>query len=101
MPMIIKAIRENRYEMVHNLLMAQGEKPLRLEELHRQAIAEARSRGLKYREMAIEFNAKGIRRRDGQPWTARDIKKRWADLNKLKRKRTNTKTAITTPPKAA
>ena len=89
------------YEMVHNLLRAQGEKPLRLEELHRQAIAEARSRGLNYREMAVEFNAKGIRRRDKQPWTARDIRKRWADLNKLQRKRTNTRTAITTPPKAA
>ena len=89
------------YEMVHNLLRAQGEKPLRLEELHRQAIAEARSCGLNYRDMAVEFNAKGIRRRDGQSWTARDIKKRWADLNKLQRKRTNIKTAITTRPKAA
>jgi hypothetical protein len=37
--------------------------------------------------MAEEFNQRGVRRRDGQPWTARDIKKRWADLNRLERKR--------------
>jgi hypothetical protein len=37
--------------------------------------------------MAEEFNERGIRRRDGQPWTARDIKRRWGGLNELKRKR--------------
>jgi hypothetical protein len=37
--------------------------------------------------MAIEFNEKKIRRRDGQPWTAAYIKNRWANLNILKRKR--------------
>jgi hypothetical protein len=37
--------------------------------------------------MADEFNQRGIRRRDGQQWTARDIKKRWSDLNRLERKR--------------
>jgi len=26
-------------------------------------------------------------RKDGQPWTARDIKRRWGGLNELKRKR--------------
>ena len=75
-------------DMVYGLLRAQGKKPISLEETHREAIAEARNRGLNYRQMAEEFNQRGVRRRDGQPWTARDIKKRWADLNRLERKRT-------------
>ena len=58
-----------------------------LEDLHREVISEARARGLNYRQMAEEFNERGIRRRDGQPWTARDIKRRWGGLNELKRKR--------------
>jgi hypothetical protein len=74
-------------DMVYGLLRAQGKKPVSLEETHRAAIREARDRGLNYREMAEEFNERGIRRRDGQAWTARDIKKRWGDLNRLQRKR--------------
>jgi hypothetical protein len=74
-------------DMVYGLLRAQGKKPISLEEIHRKAIAEARARGADYRQMAEEFNQRGVRRRDGQPWTARDIKKRWADLNRLERKR--------------
>ena len=74
-------------EMVYGLLRAQGKKPISLEETHREAIREARDRGLNYRQMADEFNERGIRRRDGQAWTARDIKKRWGDLNRLERKR--------------
>ena len=89
------------YEMVHNLLRAQGEKPLRLEELHRQAIAEARSRGLNYRDMAVEFNAKGIRRRDGQPWTARDIRSAGPISTSSSASGQISEPAITTPPRAA
>jgi hypothetical protein len=74
-------------DMVYGLLRAQGKKPISLEEIHREAITEARARRLNYRQMAEEFNQRGIRRRDGQPWTARDIRKRWADLNRLERKR--------------
>jgi DNA invertase Pin-like site-specific DNA recombinase len=74
--------------MVYGLLRAQGKTPILLEEIHREAIMEARGRGLNYRQMALEFNEKNIRRRDSQPWTARDIKNRWANLNRLKRKRT-------------
>jgi hypothetical protein len=74
-------------DMVYGLLRARGKKPVSLEETHREAITEARARGLNYKQMAVEFNERGIRRRDGQPWTARDIRKRWADLNRLERKR--------------
>jgi hypothetical protein len=74
-------------DMVYGLLRAQGKKPNSLEEIHRAAITEARARGLNYRQMAEEFNERGIRRRDGQPWTARDVKKRWGDLNRLERQR--------------
>jgi hypothetical protein len=74
-------------DMVYGLLRAQGKKPVSLEETHREAITEARTRGLNYQQMAVEFNERGIRRRDGQPWTARDIKKRWGDLNRLERQR--------------
>jgi hypothetical protein len=73
--------------MVYGLLRAQGKKPISLEEIHREAITEARARRLNYRQMADEFNQRRVRRRDGQPWTARDIKKRWGDLNRLQRKR--------------
>jgi hypothetical protein len=74
-------------DMVYGLLRAQGKKPISLEEIHREAITEARARRLNYRQMADEFNQRRVRRRDGQPWTARDIKKRWGDLNRLQRKR--------------
>jgi len=70
--------------MVYGLLRAQGKTAILLEDLHREVISEARARGLNYRQMAEEFNKRGIRRRDGQPWTARDIKRRWGGLNQLK-----------------
>lgn len=73
--------------MVYGLLRAQGKTAILLEDLHREAISEARARGLNYRQMAEEFNERGIRRRDSQPWTARDLKRRWGGLNELKRKR--------------
>ena len=70
--------------MVYGLLRAQGKTAILLEDLHREVISEARARGLNYRQMAEEFNKRGIRRRDGQPWTARDIKRRWGGLHQLK-----------------
>jgi hypothetical protein len=72
-------------DMVYGLLRAERKPPVLLEDLHREAIMDARARGLNYRQMAAEFNERGIRRRDGQPWTARDVKKRWGDLNRLKK----------------
>jgi hypothetical protein len=84
-------------DMVYGLLRAQGKKPISLEEVHREAISEARARGLNYRQMAEEFNVRGIRRRDGQPWTARDVKKRWGDLNRLERKRAEKGSNTTEP----
>ena len=74
-------------DMVYGLLRAQGKRPISLEDSHREAIQEAKDRGLNYVQMAEEFNLRGIRRRDGQPWTPRDVKKRWTDLNRLKRQR--------------
>ena len=68
--------------MVCNMLKSIGEKPASFEEIHRRAITEARARGLKYEEMAIEFNAKGIRRRSRHPWTARRLMCRWSQLNR-------------------
>jgi len=73
--------------MVYGLVRRYFKKLTPLEEEHRKAITEARARGLDYQQMAIEFNERKIRRRDGQPWRAKDIKKRWADLNRLRRKR--------------
>ena len=86
--------------MVYGLLRAQGKTPILLEEIHRNAIADARARGLNYKEMAVEFNETKIRRRDGQPWTAHTIKNRWANLNILSRQRTqkgSTTTMLTNP----
>ena len=86
--------------MVYGLLKAQGKRPHLLEEIHRKAITEARARGLDYKEMAIEFNERQIRRRDGQPWTAADIRRRWASLNRLNRQRIQ-KGLVTTAQTAA
>jgi hypothetical protein len=74
-------------DMVYGLIRAAGRKAHRLEDLHRNAITEARARGLRYRQIAIEFNDKQLRRRDGQLWTAIDINRRWANLNRLNRNR--------------
>ena len=73
--------------MVSKFRCAAGDKTESLEILHRSAIAEARARGLNYRQMAIEFNEKKIPKRDGQPWTARSLTMRWASLSQLQRKR--------------
>ena len=49
-------------------------KRIDLENLQRQAIAEVKARGLTYRQMAIEFNEKGLRRRSRFSWTRRSNK---------------------------
>ena len=74
-------------DMIYGLLRALDRRPLKLEDLHREAITVARARGLNYKQMAAEFNSQGPRRRDGQLWTADDVRRRWAQLNQLKRKR--------------
>jgi DNA invertase Pin-like site-specific DNA recombinase len=84
-------------DMIYGLIRASGSTPHRLEDLHRGAITEARARGLNYPQMAAEFNQRGIRRRDGQLWTARDIKERWADLNQLQRNRAKKNLSMTEP----
>ena len=74
-------------QMVYGLVRRYFKKLTPLEDEHRKAIAEARARGLNCREIAIEFNERKIRRRDGQPWRPRDVTRRWADLNRRQRKR--------------
>jgi len=61
-----------------------------LENIHRRVIAEARSRRLNYRQMALEFNQRNIRRRGGQTWTATALRQRWANLNGLQRRKAKT-----------
>ena len=60
-----------------------------LEDLHRRAITEARARGLDYKQMAVEFNARKLRRGNNyrQPWTASYISCRWRALKRLQLKR--------------
>lgn len=74
-------------EMVYGLVRRYFKKVTSLEDEHRKAIGEARARGLNARQIAIELNERKIRRRDGQPWRPQDVVKRWADLNRLQRKR--------------
>jgi DNA invertase Pin-like site-specific DNA recombinase len=88
-------------QMVYGLLRALDTTPVLLEDAHREAITEARARGLNYKQMAVEFNERKIRRRDGQPWTARDIKNRWANLNILKRNRLQKGLTTTKPSQLA
>ena len=71
--------------MVDLLIEKSGNKPESLEDLHRSAFNEARARGLNFEQMAVEFNEKKMRRGKDtdQPWTARNVQKRWFDLNRL------------------
>ncbi len=73
--------------MVFNLHRANGEKAESYESLHRRMITDAQARGLRYQEMAVEFNKKDIRRRGGEPWKALNIMKTWSKLKRLERGR--------------
>jgi hypothetical protein len=73
--------------MVYGLIRSLFNKVNILEDTHREAITAARKRGLTYREMAEEFNRRGIITRDGQLWTARGLRARWTALNRLSRER--------------
>jgi hypothetical protein len=50
------------------------------DDVHRQAISEARRRRLKYSQMAREFNEKGIPTERNRPWTATAVRDRWHHL---------------------
>ena len=69
-------------KLVFSLLSGADKKRYALDRIHFDAISEARRCGLKYTEMAAEFNKKDVPRRDTRPWTARGIKERWCDLSK-------------------
>jgi DNA invertase Pin-like site-specific DNA recombinase len=69
-------------KLVFSLLSGANKKRYALDRIQFEAISEARRRGLKYSEMAAEFNKKDVPRRDNRPWTARAIKERWCDLSK-------------------
>jgi DNA invertase Pin-like site-specific DNA recombinase len=73
--------------MVFGLRRAIGGKTELLEDIHRNAIAEARARGLDYQQMADEFNKKSIGRLSRRPWTERNVRKRCFDLDQLDHKR--------------
>src|SRR5262249_3787251 len=70
--------------MVVHLLYGTGRKRESLDNIHYSVITEARARGLGYREMAMEFNKRQIRRRRGH-WTAKYAQRRWYYLNRMQR----------------
>ena len=69
--------------MVYDLTSKLDKKLPRLGDIHRNAIKDARARGLNYREMAREFNEKGIPRRGDarRRWTARMVGQTYRRLN--------------------
>ena len=69
-------------KLVYALLSCARKGTYALDRVQFEAITEARSRGLKYSQMAVEFNKKKVPRRDNRPWTARAINERWYDLAK-------------------
>src|SRR5262249_20260215 len=73
--------------MVVHLLYRTGRKRESLDNIHYSVITEARARGLDYREMAMEFNKRQIRRRRGGHWTATYAQRRWHYLNRMQRQR--------------
>ena len=73
--------------MVYGLLRALGNKAELLEDIHHNAIADARARGLNYKEMAIEFNEKRFAAETANRGPRAISRNRWANLNILKRNR--------------
>ena len=75
--------------LVSGLLRTIGKKAESFESIHSRAIEDANARGLNYKQMAIEFNEKKIRRKKGcrKAWTAHFIEKRWNTLQQRQRKR--------------
>jgi hypothetical protein len=73
--------------MVVSLLYGTGRKRESLDNIHYSVITEARARGLGYREMAMEFNKRQIRRRRGGHWKATYAQRRWYYLNRVQRQR--------------
>ena len=71
--------------MVVHLLYGTGRKRESLENIHYRVMTEARALGLEYREMAMDFNKRKIRRRGGQYWTAKYTQRRWYYLNRGRR----------------
>jgi hypothetical protein len=67
-------------KLIFSFLSKVPRKSYSLQKLHREVIAEARSRGLKSAEMAREFNQRGVPRRDDRPWTAKAINERWFEV---------------------
>jgi DNA invertase Pin-like site-specific DNA recombinase len=67
-------------KLVFSLISKVPRKPYSLQKLHREVIAEARSRGLKSAEMAREFNERQVPRRDNRPWTPKAINERWFEV---------------------
>jgi hypothetical protein len=74
--------------LVKELLRSTRDKAKLLENIHRSAIVDAVGRGLDFREIALEFNQKRLRRRRGsQAWTVRSIRQRWNNLKRSLRNR--------------
>ncbi len=69
--------------LVYELIARIGKKVETLGNLHRGAIIEARARGLTYRQMAIAFNERNIRRKGGLPWTALNVANTCSKLDLL------------------
>jgi Recombinase/Recombinase zinc beta ribbon domain len=69
-------------KLIYALIAGTTKEPYALAKAQFDAIADARRRGLKYAEMAEDFNTKGVPRRDDRPWTAQAINDRWYDLSK-------------------
>ena len=69
--------------MVTGHLRALNVKSESLDSIHYRLMADAHKRRLSYEEIAIEFNNNKIRRTGYQTWTVRNVRKRWAALNRL------------------
>jgi recombinase len=69
-------------KLIYALLAGVKKGPYALDRVQFEAIADARGRGLKYAQMAVEFNERKVPRRDNRPWTARAISERWHDFAK-------------------
>ena len=74
-------------KLIFALLESVPRKPSPLDDIHRDAILDGRCRGLKYSQMAEEFNRRGLPRRNNRPWTRVAIGERWHELSCKERKK--------------
>ncbi len=79
-------------ELVQHLFSGIPRGPDALEQIHWEALSDAKRKGLSNRLAAIELNEKNIPRANGHPWNKDAVLKRWKTLNRRRKIAASNKT---------